>query len=1392
MSITRMVRAISVAALLCGAAFSQSTMGEMTGTVTDSSGAAVPNAKVEAKSLRTASVRDTVSGPEGIFVFNSLEPAVYNITVKATGFKTYGQNSIDITAGAPRDLGKLALAVGAVTEEVSVTALATPVQTASSENSKLVDTTQLTDVTLRGRDMWAIMATIPGASLGNSALTGLDNPDPLAGMGALTMNGNGAARTGITIDGAEGSAAGSNANTFFEPTVDSIAEMRVLTTNYQAEFGRMSGGGVAVVIKGGSQQFHGTAFVNKRHEMFNANSFFNHQSNTQKSIYRFFVYGYTIGGPVYIPKVWNTQKKRLFFFWSQEYTKTKPATTNATAGVPTSNINYLTGAAIPGMGAGQMQGNFYDRCAINTGVTSACVPAYTNTSGTNQDTILVNPAANKTTLAGGNVNALLGTAYSDPASAKVGQAMLAFEPTPNMCTASAGIYNGQAISPTNCPPGFTTQGITSTNNYSANYFYSFTSVYPRRSDIIRIDWNITSKLTSYVRYGHDFGRQNAGASLPMKDSTGGWSPYSYQHPTPGHGYAVGATYTLTPTMVDEFTFGWGWNSYSYYPNDATQLDRKNMGSPPSFNNFATNSLFTNDQNLARPTMSNGSQNFQVGIPSVTFGGSETETGISNTCSGMCPYTNTAKVYSFADSLSKVWGKHNLKIGAVLERGSKFEQDNIGSYLGAYSFASGSVPMSADTADGFANAYLGNMNNYSEGTRSVGNFWYTDFEFFLQDNWRVSRRLTLDIGVRNAHYGVFTNVDRGQASAFLPSAYATQTPERIYYPACFTPGTTNVVSTATTGCPTADNFAYDPTTKYTTFASYQGGFVPPAVGGYGGVTPNPYPGMVVAGVGMNNGGQLPLGVFTWPNLSPEPRFGFAYDAFGNGRTAIRGGVGIALNRSDFNLTQFSSQNEPSAGLNRTIYYTPVNSITNPTIVNTANLTPFAPTTNFVGNQHIESTYNGSFQIQQNVGFSTVVEASWVFTLRRHIPSNKAFNYSPLGAQYNPSWASPLAGYLLNPAKNGGLTQGNAAGLDLSANYFYGPNLCAGCVFGLGAGATEGFNESSSYHSLQISVRRNMTRHLSYSLAYTYGKSMGTGSGGLGDGSTGAAAQSNLFTDKYRNWGPSYSPTPQYAVITYVYETPNLGQKLNFKPLGWVTDHWTWSGVTNIRPDVMIGVPGITLANSNTTSDPLETTTGSSEGQRAFVVGNYRLSSIGQSPQYNGLGATSVSQISTALGTGPGALQEEAGGVLPTYTTTQYAVNPNGSAGNQIINEAAFVLPFPCSATPAANPVYGVGQSMECYGNAGAGSIINEPDTRVLNFDMTFAKNFPLKSERRVLMFRAEMYNIFNHTQFTGGNTGPSYDWNNWKNGVLVQTSSTLGRYTNTLNPRQMSMSLRLQF
>jgi hypothetical protein len=101
-------------------------------------------------------------------------------------------------------------------------------------------------------------------------------------------------------------------------------------------------------------------------------------------------------------------------------------------------------------------------------------------------------------------------------------------------------------------------------------------------------------------------------------------------------------------------------------------------------------------------------------------------------------------------------------------------------------------------------------------------------------------------------------------------------------------------------------------------------------------------------------------------------------------------------------------------------------------------------------------------------------------------------------------------------------------------------------------------------------------------------------------------------------------------------------------------------------------------------------------------------------------------------------------------------------------------------------------MSCYGNAGPGSLIPIPGTQEFNWDMTFGKAFPLKSEHRQILFRAEFYNVFNHTQFSAANISPSYNWPLWQQGILEQTNSSLGRYTAALNPRQISFSMRLLF
>jgi Carboxypeptidase regulatory-like domain/TonB-dependent Receptor Plug Domain len=1363
---SRIGRLVCAIALMCGCAFGQTITGILQGTVMDPAGASVPNVNVVIKNPTTGEIRKTVSEADGTFIFNAVDPGTYDLTISPTaGFKTYVQNRIALSPNERRDLGKISLTIGSLTEEVSVTATATPLQTSSGENSKLIEAAQLKNITIKGRDLFEILQTVPGVTFGNALLFGNAadaTSNASSTFGSLQINGGGTARTNFVVDGVPDVDNGNNSQVDFEPTMDTIAEIRVLTSNYQAEFGHSSGGQISLITKGGSNTFHGSAFYNKRHEMFNSKDYFTNLNGNQKTISRFGVYGFTIGGPVYIPKVWNVAKNKVFFFFSQEYTKTKPASVTNEAMVPT---------------AAQLQGNFYDRCLVNTGINGVpCTPGYTDNNGNDRSSFLVNPAAGKATLTGGNLNTLIGTSVYNPASAAIGQAMLKYLPLPNLCTAAAGIYNGNAISPSNCPAGFSNHAISNPSwNYGFNYIWSANEVHPRRNDTARIDWNVNEQNRVFIRYSQDYDADLTNFGIPVKDTSGNYAPTAANFTKPGHGYALGVTTTLSPTMVNEFTFGKIFNGIGYYEANDNQVQRANMGNPPSFDNFATDPLFNN--NGKRWLAGTGPLNYANYVPTISFGDSagRTETAPStNPCWNGCPYTNQADSWTFADSLTRVVGKHNLKAGIYVERTFKVQDGSQGNYLGAYTF--GNDPLSQnplDTQDGFANAWLGNYRVYSEGQKNIGDWKFWQTEFYVQDSWRVSRRLTLDLGLRFYGMPPITNVGTGRnaSTEFVASAYDQSKAERLYIGECVNPTTNAIISTANGPCPsTGTTKAYDPVTNTFTLGSLAGTFVPNSVANYpAGATP--FPGMVIAGTSS----ALPQSLYTVPFLSPAGRFGFAWDVFGNGQTAVRGGIGQFLNRLSYNQIASPVSFQPTLqSLN--LYNGNITNITSGAS-SLGSISPIGMNADFVGHQQNESTYNGSLQVQQKVGFSTVVEASWVFELRRHVPLNYPLDYFPLYSQFNngAAWLNPATQYFQNNAMTG-YTGGNSGLGLLGSQYIYNSSVCPTCVSGYPNISAQQFEGTSNYEALQVNVRRNMTRRLSYGFAFTWNKSMGPGGALLNNNDPGFS-RDPLLSDKFRNWGPSYANTPFYFTINSVYEVPNLGEKLNFKPLGWVTDHWVLSGLYQWRSDQMAPIPTPSFANtSNTCSNstncfPQWNWTGGSENFRAVVSGDYHLSSIG--------GALAINPAASTTGTQQG-----------TPATSSYPLN--GSASNQIINTAAFTIPYPCSQVAQADPHYGVGENLSCLGNAGSGQLLNIPGTRVSNLDLTITKNFPLKKEGRSIQFRAEAYNLPNHTQFSAYNITPQYDWRNWLQGRLIQTNANLNRFTQTLNPRQMEMSLRVVF
>ena len=213
---------------------------------------------------------------------------------------------------------------------------------------------------------------------------------------------------------------------------------------------------------------------------------------------------------------------------------------------------------------------------------------------------------------------------------------------------------------------------------------------------------------------------------------------------------------------------------------------------------------------------------------------------------------------------------------------------------------------------------------------------------------------------------------------------------------------------------------------------------------------------------------------------------------------------------------------------------------------------------------------------------------------------------------------------------------------------------------------------------------------------------------------------------------------------------------------MTDNWELSGVTQVRGNIKTTYPTFGFANTNSTNNAQPNPTGTSgETARVLVIGDVNL----PSDQLSFLG-------------GP----------------TNKNIGINGTPGNAIINNAAVIAPMPCSVTPQSNPRLGIGQDLSCFGNAGAGQLVTIPGTHVNDWDMTFRKRFPLKNEKRFFEFRAEMYNIFNHTQFISiANNGQTYDWASYRNtGALVPTNGNTGRYNNTVAPRLMSFAVRFQF
>ncbi len=299
----------------------QETTGTILGTVTDASGAIIPGAAVKITNTdQNAVVRNVTTGKEGNFVVPLLPIGHYSVTVEAKGFKTFTKNNIELNI---RDQVAVnaKLSPGDVQETVTVEADALQVDTQSATAAGLISGTQIRELALSARNYEELVALTPGVSsaVSDNIFVGVETPGGGTNEIDFSINGNRFSQNNWTIDGADNVDRGGNFSLLNYPSVDAIAEFKILKSLYGAESGQGAGGEIDVVTRSGTKNFHGGLYEFFRNDVLNANLYMNNKNGVERPPLRYNNFGWTFGGPVFIPHVYNSGKNKTFFFYSEEF-----------------------------------------------------------------------------------------------------------------------------------------------------------------------------------------------------------------------------------------------------------------------------------------------------------------------------------------------------------------------------------------------------------------------------------------------------------------------------------------------------------------------------------------------------------------------------------------------------------------------------------------------------------------------------------------------------------------------------------------------------------------------------------------------------------------------------------------------------------------------------------------------------------------------------------------------------------------------------------------------------------------------------------------------------------------------------------------------------------------
>jgi Carboxypeptidase regulatory-like domain/TonB-dependent Receptor Plug Domain len=711
------------------------TAATITGQVADSTGSVIQNATVTVTNKATNAERKVQSNDDGNYVVSPLTPGTYTLTVEAPNFKRYVQTDLMLNA-KDRRLLNVVMEAGNVSESVTVTSEQNVVQD-SPTGQTLISGTQVLEIPLQNRDFSKLLELVPGVS------SSLDDETGFGLTNRFDVSINGMRRNGVNvfIDGVSNTDVGSNITLLSTPTIDSIKEFKVLTSNYTADVGRSGSGTVTLVTRGGENDFHGSIYDFARNDRFNANTFFNNRlgsradgtPNARTPRLRYHNFGATLSGPVLIPifgegrgdGFWSGRDK-TFFFFSHEQRRITRGITASTATVPS---------------LAERAGNFSSFLGLPLFRTSAATPGSCTTPGVGTCT---NTPLNVTDTNGSLIQARAGMIFR---------------------FSDGRAYAGNVIPTSDVDPRANTiLGVFPLANTGTSLFtHSPINFLKTRQETVRIDHNFNENHRLFGRYTHDLNLTQEPTGLFTTNAVPNFGTTDTR--IPGQIFAVSLTNVLSPTFVNEVAYNFSSNLIgSAVVGRSREEDFPGLDTIPEV--FPENNAAV--------------------IPRITF------TSAHSNLNSLQGFNIVYKNNLVRDVATWVKGNHTFKFGGEVSWESKDENAN-NITQGSFSFSgvrsrgtSGTISLT-QTGLAFADFLLGRADNYSEDQFDVTvNLRFGRREFFAQDTWRLRNNLTVDFGVRYQYFVPVTDVNNVLTS-FDPALY-----NRANAPTCANAACTSLI------------------------------------------------------------------------------------------------------------------------------------------------------------------------------------------------------------------------------------------------------------------------------------------------------------------------------------------------------------------------------------------------------------------------------------------------------------------------------------------------------------------------------------------------------------------------------------------------------------------------